>query len=92
MKKKYTPGEWIVNEKASGHVRTKDGRGIATTMGYSTNMDNGEHIIENQANAVLISAAPDLLEALEKVMPYIGNFPSFLQDEIKSALTKATNQ
>lgn len=33
-------------------------------MGYSTNTDNGEHIEENQANARLIAAAPEMYELL----------------------------
>lgn len=50
---------------------------------------------ENQANAQLIAAAPDLLAALEKVaalMARNGSGNVLLHSEIRAAIAKATGQ
>ena len=69
---KHTKGEWIENPKLRGNVFCKKtDRLIASCMGYSTNMDNGEHISENYANANLIAQSPKMykwcMERLNKM-------------------------
>ena len=73
---KHTPGPWKLDERmgvctyvTGGH----DGRrGICSTGGYSTNsVDPVVLNDENIANARLIAAAPDLLEALETILMMI---------------------
>lgn len=65
---KHTPGPWTCNcdtkyaqpvISVGWHVRIADGSSIAVVL--------GEKNPELQANAKLITAAPDLLEALESV-------------------------
>jgi hypothetical protein len=52
-----TKGEFRLGRHSEFNVETKDGRSIASTAVYSTNMDNGEHIEENKINAVFIAQA-----------------------------------
>ena len=61
---KGTRGEWIMHPKANGNVISKDeGRVVSNCMGYSTSINSDKARDENLANAKLIIAAPDLLEA-----------------------------
>lgn len=58
MKKlKITKGKWRVSTFSKYNIETEDGRSVASSGTYSTNTDNGEHIIENEANAQLIAEA-----------------------------------
>lgn len=61
---KHTPGPWHISSEGIGcrHVRSVPvGTSICWTDGLS--QDN-----EDDANANLIAAAPDLLEALERIL------------------------
>lgn len=84
MKTQYTPAPWQVDNKAAGHVRTPDGRGIANTMGYSNNSDGGKSYEENKANARLIAAAPELLEVLEKTTTWLFELNEWYKREADS--------
>lgn len=78
MKKpNITPGEWMQHEHAKGNVVSESRRLVASCMGFTTNQDDGEHIIESIANSELIckagnltnqgyniEAIPELVEAL----------------------------
>jgi hypothetical protein len=65
---KHTKGPWEVDKIASMHVQSGR-RGVCSTGGYSNNQECPIKIEEeNQANAHLIAAAPDMLEALEEVL------------------------
>ena len=59
---KHTPGPWIQDKY--GNIKTPSGQMLVTDGvalgGYSTN--------ESRGNARLISAAPELLQALNKIM------------------------
>lgn len=89
---KFTKGEWEINKQASNTVQIKGtNRSIASTGGYSTNgIDTDTIFEENKANAKLISAAPELLEALIELndevikMCSIGSDPLFMDMLIKS--------
>lgn len=70
MSTKHTPGPWFVDEESPLDVRTN---GVGKLMwicdapdGYDTS--NIEGMKQREANARLIAAAPDLLEALEVVL------------------------
>ena len=98
---KHTPGPWSDKSIAIAHVyHVHSKRTIANCGGYTDNTDDGKHIIENEANAQLIAAAPDLLEALEYVLvmetdpKLIGLYGGYtldddVRDKITEALTKA---
>lgn len=69
METKHTTGEWLIHEKAAGNVIQKDtGRVVANCRAYTSNVN--PHLVdeENMANAKLIAAAPDLLEALSELI------------------------
>jgi len=79
MNTSYTPGPWKTAQ------RTTRGEFVTETHIYSA---NGSHIAEvrpNQidANARLIAAAPDLLEALNGIMSGIGDGCECLDGEAK---------
>lgn len=101
---KHTPGPWEVGEYGSTVVTayTPD-RGRVSGCGCDNNfvsdLNDGDYYIyeseEGQrANAYLIAAAPEMLEALEKVKKYIercmdvgylAGTPEFVEEAIKKA-------
>lgn len=92
-KQKHTPGPWVPEFGESCRVRAKqDGGKVAIMM----NLKGLHGLIgrrtgaEVAANARLIAAAPELLEALEYIM---GDSVSFLRDtaieKARSAIAKA---
>ena len=54
-----TPGAWAVNPKAATNVEAGR-RGVAACGGYFDNTSDGAYAVENEANARLIAAAPDM--------------------------------
>lgn len=95
---KHTKGPWRISKYAKFNIENSTGRSVASAGGYSSNT-NGEKIYnENIANAKLIAAAPDLLQALLDIivqaerLPY--GLPADLSDSIKilgkQAIKKAT--
>lgn len=86
MGKKHTPGPWYVSEE----------RGLQGEVCYHAIKDSGESYVAstwagaNAANASLIAAAPDLLEALEALMPQeIGYGNSMCVDSYLNAVVVA---
>jgi len=68
MSTKHTPGPWIYLYDGSGDfsVYGVDGAEVGTAWSKDAHfMGNGEASYRNEANARLIAAAPELLEALE---------------------------
>lgn len=89
METKHTPGPWKINPRAKAMIMSESGRGIASAAVYSTNTDNGEHIEENLANAKLIAAAPEMLQALKDLLnPDID--PNKAYNQALNIITKAT--
>jgi hypothetical protein len=66
-KLKHTPGPWQVRtiDGSIGHIETLDGVAVANAEIVGTLRQ--PNTAERKANAALISAAPELLEALEKI-------------------------
>lgn len=62
---KGTKGNWEINPKASRNVRCE-----GLTIANCSSGQNGENEEEEIANAKLIAAAPDLLEALKDLVRY----------------------
>lgn len=74
-------GKWQHNKHSRGNIEC-NGRSIANCMGYSTNIGNGEHIVENYANAELVIDAGNTAQKC-------GLLPSELlrqRDELREAL------
>lgn len=65
----WTPGPWAVNPKAATNVEA-GGRGVSACGGYFDNTSDGAYAVENEANARLIAAAPDMAEALRLFIHY----------------------
>lgn len=59
----HTPGPWNVNRKRIGTIEHTDPSGLVDTVAFTSGDTSGSP----SANARLIAAAPDLLEACEAV-------------------------
>jgi hypothetical protein len=69
MSMKFTPGPWSIHPVASTAVVGSTGFVVAACGGHSSNARDPEELhSELQANARLIAAAPDLLEAARAAM------------------------
>jgi hypothetical protein len=65
MSTKHTPGPWSIHPRSATSVMA-EGMGIASCAGHSDNKKDPVALcLEQEANARLIAAAPDMLEALE---------------------------
>lgn len=88
---KHTPGKWVADREYESDDRTFvhcAGRAIADCAnGYGA---------EDEANASLIAAAPELLAALKMMVNAVGNKPVTSVDEAErialGAIAKATGQ
>ena len=86
MSVQHTPGPWHVNSSIPHEVVAEDGDlGVASTFGLSLMSGGSTLEAEWDANARLIAAAPDLLEALERILPEI-------EDEIEQRSTSGNNE
>ena len=92
MKPTHTPGPWEIGRSYSTThatpVRAK-GENLAWVCGLDSPLKFSE--AETRANARLISAAPDLLAALEAVADYWqgGDVPADIDTAMRAALKKA---
>lgn len=86
MKTQHTPGPWKVNEHSE--VTFKDGR-ICDVDYYNVGRgEKGRYQLPHEANARLIAAAPELLDALSECLEqleqlhylYEGEFSERIQD------------
>lgn len=84
--KRFTPGPWRVHTRAVAHVTSEYGAVANCGDWYDS-----KRLDEQQYNAYLIAAAPELLEALEWAAghPYAGGKSFGDVEPIKSALAKA---
>lgn len=88
MNTKHTPGPWVIDGFRDEHdLMTADRRMIAKINGLRPAM------LEDEDNARLIAAAPELLEALEAVLKAVGPYDSGLPvEQIKAAIAKAKGE
>ena len=87
---KYTQGEWKVVRKIN--VKSTDGY-ICSCAAVRNGMNISNEKEMNEANAKLISAAPDLLEALKELLNMVYSDQNIENALLKSkiAIDKATN-
>ena len=93
METKFTKGEWTLSSEKWGCVQLENGNFIAAYCPKKDGLYQPEDIEEARANAKLISAAPDLLEALQNLMGIMdtpiarrkSNGDSFYKEAIESA-------
>lgn len=93
---KCTPGPWVIYGGPRGHWDR-----IISTTTYDTvaairEPSNKAHTVEDaereEANAHLISAAPDLYAALEHILAGALSLPRFVEEEGRAALRKARGE
>lgn len=101
--KKHTPGPWKVSPLLSAsenhrgfHIISPDGWRLAQVQPYD------EDGVQGGANAQLIAAAPELLEALEAALAWYMDTPEFIHgddsmpmdtfNEAHDAIAKARGQ
>lgn len=90
----HTPGPWEIVPFAKTNVRQVGGdRGVASCGGYATTM-RGDVAAENEANARLIAAAPDLLAACKLALfqtdePYAPHNVDNARKLLEAAVAKA---
>ena len=87
---KHTQGEWYVSDipqEDGCYIYTNNNRFSAIARVYK---GNNPHAAEAEANARLIAAAPDLLEALDTAVQYIDakRYPELMQ-MCEAAISKA---
>lgn len=69
---KGTKGKWTLHPHASACVCLKGGRVIANCGGYCNSIEFERIAAENESNAKLISAAPELLNACIEALKYVS--------------------
>ncbi len=98
MKPKHTPGPWVMDPQL--HVQDAEGKALfySQDSGYS-NAENGRlqrwdrNDEDREANARLIAAAPELLEALIRLHEYMKDSPTeqWHVEFLAKAIAKATD-
>ncbi len=100
MDTKHTPGPWLAAAKPSSRVglpivSTVNGRSIAGVTFFMLGEAFSNHDKESDANARLIAAAPELLEALDALLngdhpnrQYVNGHPAAAK--ARAAIAKAT--
>ena len=101
---KHTAGPWVLGESSDGrHFRAVNAREhseLATVVWVMEDDDmEGAQSPECEANARLIAAAPDLLEALEmctkamaSVLPDFNPYDQAAYDKARAAIAKAKGE
>lgn len=89
---KHTPGPWFIDGNVIRGDKQRNGSiSIACTLNiaYPYGRWSGE---SEQANARLIAAAPELLEALQDMVDYYGTASASVEalHKARSAIAKAT--
>ena len=87
---KHTPGPWVVYEFVDGYeIRSPEAECWVAT---ASDPEAGWGAIGREEDARLIAAAPDLLEALERVKETGVYFGAVPHDMVNAALAKAKGE
>lgn len=104
MDAKFTPGPWLTKREgfSSVYVEARIGGGMIQEVAMCGPTESGQ--VQQEANANLIAAAPDLLEAAKTALGYIeavcfntnnakkrNNYADAAR-EIRAAISKATGE
>ena len=96
---KHTQGPWVLGESSEGrHFRAVNAREhseLATVVWVMEDDDmEGAQSPKCEANARLIAAAPDLLEALEEVVQWLelGDHEGQMHSKARAAIAKARGE
>jgi hypothetical protein len=89
----HTPGPWRIEER-NGMAANQYGRFNVSASHYSRPgvIDGRDCVVEvrDEANARLIAAAPDLLEALKNLVAFLDDQDNFkFTEEARAAIAKA---
>ena len=83
---KITKGAWELHKYSKCNVQNTNGRLICSTASYSTNNDNGEHILENEANAALICEAGNVYNETRLTPRELVKMIDFIKSRYKAVL------
>lgn len=89
MSTQHTPGPWVAVARTNAYIEIE----APNQPGYSAKKVATASLTNHEANARLIAAAPDLLEALnaaEALLHSLGMQSSDAYQEIDAAIAKAT--
>lgn len=91
---KGTPGPWEVSEKRGDliDIRHENNEPGAMSLNLAQVVARQSWLKEAEANARLIAAAPELLEALQLIMNGDFYMPKESADVAKLAINKATGE
>jgi len=98
---KHTPGPWTLfqDQSVRHYAGIEAGKLSIVSIGYPDELnpidDSGVHGRTDEealANAYLIAAAPDLLEALENLENDDNSIPYHAWDMVQSAIAKAKGE
>lgn len=64
---KHTAGPWMIREVTHSNAPGQ----TAYAIDFNEDQEHVVDLVYEKADAILISAAPDLLEALEAILPFI---------------------
>ena len=94
MTDKHTPGPWHLGMDEDGKYFALAGGNESRTKSimiarFDGGSNKGRSVDEANANARLMAAAPDLLEALEQVERWPGFIPKEIMRSVMAAIAKA---
>ena len=82
MKTAFTPGPWNIGKSYTDEIAIRERQGGCVAVACA--------MPEEESNARLIAAAPELLEALQQILDADGDLNAIDFDMARAAIAKAT--